>query len=1149
MYLAKINNLETVIATEQVNFATELESQRKLVDLYKRYFEEATQKLEDQDSQMSATREANLTLVAQLNAKLKSQQDSFESAIAKVRQEGAVTIAELEQKLQAREESSRAQVIAPEESPNAVDILGLSVTEMYDKVVEAQRELNVERGRRREAELYLNRILKDIESKTPAIISQRREFNRLVEAHNSLTQQLDDAVAELSSVKSAMSSVTSKNQALERDLRISNQQNSDLSAQMQHLLRRMMEQHPNESRVALIGYEDDTSASDVVSQRLVTFDDIAELQTRNIQLLQVVRSLSEEQERSMEESDLQASLQAAVQELQELRESRQRTEDIVTSLAQQRDMYRTIAESYESSKGSSVLQLEDISSGKVRELETKLMRQDEEAKRFLDRISRLEECEKASADALDKARAETLALRLESARASSEASFQRERGDRLEEQIKGLKQDLDTASLRRNEMQSLLISFQQESKRKDAEVQQRTEDLRAAREQCRHLDIEAEVLRKSEERLTRQLNEAKEDLKKQAALGDSIRRIEQGLVGQREEELATIIREKESLLKSMEALRKEYSDQSILNDQRTVALESELRILRQRIDEKNNESVSTREELIKEQASLNSMRERCALLERQLARAHEQLSSLQGGKVLDSISSSQVSESELALERAEAECEALKTQLRTVESHMAQYKKISAVNEGLLNEVRQQQQDSKAAMEEEISKLKCELAAAAKEAVDRRADALAALRDIEVARSELHEQKKQYEEELLANREAVVLSEEKLGALVHQLEEARADLMRFQKEAREASENYHREVTMHSKSSEEVLSLQRQLDCIKNDNASSASKLTELTAAVLRAEARLEEERKANEGILAEKEAAIATLKVSNNLLHSQLQSLSTQIMRFQESRSLITQSEGVAESEEVVSLRSSNSELREVVRYMKREQDVLEAKLSLNESEGARLKASLSSVQRALDETKAELRRELEKRLSSRDEEELVRLRKEIEQLNVIRESNVHLRGENEVAARKLASLQSELDSLKANEAPLQDQLRLMTADIRAFEKERDALKADAAYWKDRLHQLVSRYNEVDPEEHRILQSKYEEINVKLASLESSTIEQSRELADLRTREGEMNMELVRACVVVHICFENYVVGVIAATVGKRATVYGKAAQFNAVE
>ena len=1099
------------MANEQVNFSTELESQRKLVDLYKRYFEEATEKLEEQDTQSKATRDAHLAMVSQLNAKFKAQQEHFEGVIAKMKQESTVAIAELEQKLKAQEESSRKEVFAQEESGNAAELLGLSVTEMYDKVVEAQRELNNERGRRREAELYLNRIFKDIESKTPAIISQRREFNRLIEAHTSLTQQLDDAVAELSKVKASLISLTSKNETLERDLRQSNQQNADLSAQVQHLLRRMMEQYPSESKVALIGYEDESSAVDVVSQRLVTFDDIAELQTRNMQLLQVVRNLSEEHERSTEDNDLQASLQAAVQELQDMRESRQRTEEIVASLVQQRDMYRTIAETYESNKGPSIVELEkDVSTGKMKELENKLFRLEEETKRYTERIARLEQSEKASSEALEKARSEALSLRLDAAKAESEASFQRERSEKLEDAMKGLRQDLESASARRSELQSLLISFQQDSKRKDDELRQRLEELRTSEERCRHLEIEAEVLRKSEDRLTLQLNEVRDDLKKQAALGDSIRRIEQGLVGQKEEELATAVREKESLIKSMEALRKEYSDQSLLSEQRVAALESELRILRQRLDEKTHDYSVVKEELIKEQASLVSVRERCTLLERQLARAHEQLSNVQGGRILDAISSSQLSDSEVALERAEAECEALKAQLRTAEDHMAQYKKMSSVNEGLLNEVRQKFQSSKSAFEEEISKLKGELEAAGKEASDRRADALSALKDVEFIRNELHEVRKTYAEELRIQRETLIVTEGKVDTLSRQLEEAKADVDRFKLDAREANENYHREVTMHSKASEEVLNLQRQIDAIKNESASTSTKVSELTTGILRAEARLDEERKVHSAAISEKNAAIADLKTANDLLHNQIQSLSVQIMRFQESRNLLSQSEGVEESEELSSLRSSNAELREVVRFMKREQDVVEAKLSLSESESARLKASLASVHRALDEAKAEIRREIDRRLSARDEEEIVRLKKEVEQINLIRESNVHLRGENEEMKTKLASCQNELEILKTNEAPLRDQLRVMSAKMNAFEKERESLVADVAYWKDRLHQLVSRYNEVDPEEHRLLQSKFDEISAKLVAFEASVADQSKELKDLRHRESEMAMELV---------------------------------------
>lgn len=80
-------------------------------------------------------------------------------------------------------------------------------------------------------------------------------------------------------------------------------------------------------------------------------------------------------------------------------------------------------------------------------------------------------------------------------------------------------------------------------------------------------------------------------------------------------------------------------------------------------------------------------------------------------------------------------------------------------------------------------------------------------------------------------------------------------------------------------------------------------------------------------------------------------------------------------DAEELIDLRRTSTELREVVRYMKRERDLLEAKLSVAEGDSSRLTAALAVTQRALDETRAELKRELGKRSNVRDEEEFRRL------------------------------------------------------------------------------------------------------------------------------------------------------------------------------
>lgn len=105
--------------------------------------------------------------------------------------------------------------------------------------------------------------------------------------------------------------------------------------------------------------------NDVVSNYLVTYDDVTELQQRNAELLRVVRKLSKEpssypdnesmdttsntsltiqQQGQGQESLHSNALKAAIDELNAMREARQRTEEMVIVLVQQRDMYRSMIE-------------------------------------------------------------------------------------------------------------------------------------------------------------------------------------------------------------------------------------------------------------------------------------------------------------------------------------------------------------------------------------------------------------------------------------------------------------------------------------------------------------------------------------------------------------------------------------------------------------------------------------------------------------------------------------------------------------------------------------------------------------------------------------------------------------------------------------
>ena len=60
----------------------------------------------------------------------------------------------------------------------------------------------------------------------------------------------------------------------------------------------------------------------------------------------------------------------------------------------------------------------------------------------------------------------------------------------------------------------------------------------------------------------------------------------------------------------------------------------------------------------------------------------------------------------------------------------------------------------------------------------------------------------------------------------------------------------------------------------------------------------------------------------------------------------------------------------------------------------------------------------------------------------------------------------------------------RGLTSDNEVLVQTNESLTKDISYWRDRLHTLVSRYNDVDPEEHRIIQEEKLDLQTKVTNL-----------------------------------------------------------------
>jgi phage shock protein A len=83
--------------------------------------------------------------------------------------------------------------------------------------------------------------LKDMERNAPVLLGQKRDLGRVLESHAQLTARLDIVGAENVALREQYERAMESAHSLKEDVTALSQHNSDLSAQIQHLLARSME--------------------------------------------------------------------------------------------------------------------------------------------------------------------------------------------------------------------------------------------------------------------------------------------------------------------------------------------------------------------------------------------------------------------------------------------------------------------------------------------------------------------------------------------------------------------------------------------------------------------------------------------------------------------------------------------------------------------------------------------------------------------------------------------------------------------------------------------------------------------------------------------------------------------------------------------
>ena len=545
-YLKRIKDLEADHASLISTHTHEMREKDKMVQMCKAHREEAHARAEQLEAKLAGTKEASASQLAQLKVKMQAMIDRTNDKLDSEKTKSDAKIKALSQQL--AEAVCHMPVIAQGSAAvlinGTVEFESMGTTAMYNRVVVAERERDEANRKRTEAEIYLQRILKDVETKAPVIAAKQRDLNRVLESNSHLSQRLDEVVNQNQILLEAIEKAECSAQTAIEEAQVLEQANRDLSAQVQHLLKASQEKKTNgaigagtrirasdgpETSVALI-----EASSEHVSDYLTTFKDVSELQTRNEQLLKVVRKLRLESEkfsvkvqhgagtRASEVASSSDALKALMNEVKSLREARQLTEQKVLVLIQQNEMYKLMlaeSDATMTSKTPGAIIPGPFSSDtspttKFRQQDAWALAQSEEEKnRFKEKLIRAQEAEKLLNESLEKVREEAGMLRLDKAQAASEARHHRERASRMEESLKIAQTDSASALQRRLDLEKILLEQQRECRVKEDQVVELQTKLREEQDSRRRAEIDFEINQSYVTRLEKSLADQRNEMK------------------------------------------------------------------------------------------------------------------------------------------------------------------------------------------------------------------------------------------------------------------------------------------------------------------------------------------------------------------------------------------------------------------------------------------------------------------------------------------------------------------------------------------------------------------------------------------------------------------------------------------------------------
>ncbi len=996
---------------------------------------------------------------------------------------------------------------------------------MYSEYNSAKTELEAERRRNDKLSSTIDDMIQDLETRQPEIEELRADHDRLESDIVEMSSLVDTVGKERDQSKKEAKRWEGQVEGLMREGEVLRQQLRDLSSQVKILL---LEVHIHDQGLEDLSVEDRTQLEQVargdidvdglegitdtnrfISQHLTTFKNINDLQAQNANLLKVTRELGERMEG--EEARRKRSEEAQTeQELLSLRQKVERFKDEMQSMVTQsqsyireRDMFRRmLSHRGQLPPGSDLASMfgESVDGGAAPATPSRgglqnSIEQSPTSKDLADYAKLLKDLqnhfdayrqESATDRATLKQQVESFSkqngeLRGEAARSNSQVTLAHERYEMLQSNYNMLKTE-------NNELQKRSHTLSDSAAKQDLRIQQVVEDLVEAkgllesmRNEIANLKAEKEFWRSVEKRLTEDNECLLNDRTRLNTLNTGL----QNLLNEREQSDSEIRRklqgQVESLESELQSTKRKLSDE--IEDGKRMALRKEYEHdqSQKRIDDLVASLSATREELIEAKTTRDHLQARVDELSIELRSAEERVHVLQprltarsatnaaarhDEQVANGDDQSLSKEQELAVEVSELkrDLELTQSELENAKSQVEQYKAISQASEEELQSLNDTHDQYRQEMDKMIEEKDVKIRELQQRIEDIGSELATTHTELSTLRRQqadharrMEEQKTAFEAEL-----AQLKDQDDRHATAAQFHQA--DLKAQAEIAQQAQQNYENELVKHAEAAKALQKVRNDYNQLKLEAVEMKTEVESTRTSMAQSEESWGDAKERYERELADLRTRREDVNAQNKLLHQQLENVTSQISALQQKRATA----GESEEESTIGTASSGLDsLQEVIKYLRREKEIVDIQLELSSQEAKRLKQQLDYAQSQLDETRLKLNQQ--RRTESDSERNALshnKLMETITELNLFRESSVTLRNEARQAQTSLAETSKRVDELTVQIQPLEARVRELENDKETLEGEKKLLQEDRDRWEQRTQNILQKYDRIDPAE-----------------------------------------------------------------------------------